>query len=61
MMGDHQEGFVSLKIMAIDQHVLARNSQFLNYWETVFDKNSAIIVRGIQFEVILMVIQLFMM
>jgi cyanophycinase len=61
MMGDHQEGFGFLKNVAIDQHVLARNRQFdmfdilKNRSELLgisIDENTAIIVRGNQFEVI---------
>jgi cyanophycinase len=61
MMGDHQEGFGFLKNVAIDQHVLARNRQFdmfdilKNHPELLgisIDENTAIIVRGNQFEVI---------
>jgi cyanophycinase len=60
MMGDHQEGFGFLKNVAIDQHVLARNRQFdmfdilKNRPELLgisIDENTAIIVRGNQFEV----------
>ena len=60
MMGDHQEGFGFLKNVAIDQHVLARNRQF-DMYEILknrpellgisIDENTAIIVRGNQFEV----------
>jgi cyanophycinase len=61
MMGDHQEGFGFLKNVAIDQHVLARNRQFdmfdilSNHPELLgisIDENTAIIVRGNQFEVL---------
>jgi cyanophycinase len=60
MMGDHQEGFGFLKNVAIDQHVLARDRQFdmfdilKNHPELLgigIDENTAIIVRGNQFEV----------
>lgn len=60
MMGDHQEGFGFLKNVAIDQHVLARDRQFdmfdilKNRPELLgigIDENTAIIVRGNQFEV----------
>lgn len=60
MMGDHQEGFGFLKNVAIDQHVLSRNRQFdmfdilKNRPELLgisIDENTAIIVRGNQFEV----------
>ncbi len=60
MMGDHEEGFGFLKNVAIDQHVLARNRQFdmfdiLKHRPELLgisiDENTAIIVRGDQFEV----------
>ena len=61
MMGDHQEGFNFLKNVAIDQHVLARNRQF-DMFEILkkhpellgigIDENTAIVVKGNQFEVI---------
>jgi len=60
MMGDHQEGFGFLKNVAIDQHVLVRNRQFdmfdilKNHPELLgigIDENTAIIVRGNEFEV----------
>jgi len=61
MMGDHQEGFGFLKNVAIDQHVLARNRQF-DMFEILknrpellgisIDENTAVVVRGNQFEVI---------
>ena len=60
MMGDHQEGFGFLKNAAIDQHVLVRNRQF-DLFDILkihpellgigIDENTAIIVRGNQFEV----------
>jgi cyanophycinase len=60
MMGDHQEGFGFLKNVAIDQHVLARNRQF-DLFDILkihpellgigIDENTAILVRGNQFEV----------
>ena len=60
MMGDHQEGFGFLKNTAVDQHVLVRNRQF-DLFEILkahpgllgigIDENTAIIVRGNQFEV----------
>lgn len=61
MMGDHQEGFGFLKNVAIDQHVIAPNRQFdmfdilKNRPELLgigIDENTAIVVRGNQFEVI---------
>jgi cyanophycinase len=61
MMGDHEEGFGFLKNVAIDQHVMARNRQFdmfdiLKHRPELLgigiDENTAIIVRGNQFEVI---------
>ena len=61
MMGDHQEGFGFLKNVAIDQHVLVRNRQFdlfdilKSHPELLgigIDENTAILVRGNQFEVI---------
>ncbi len=60
MMGDHMEGFGFLKNVAIDQHILVRNRQFdmfdilKNRPELLgigIDENTAIIVRGDQFEV----------
>ncbi|MCX6238945.1 MAG: cyanophycinase [Bacteroidia bacterium] len=61
MMGDHEEGFGFLKNVAIDQHVLARNRQF-DLFDILkkhphllgigIDENTAIVVRGNQFEVI---------
>lgn len=61
MMGDHEEGFGFVKNVAIDQHVLARNRQFDLF--TILkekpellgigiDENTAIIVRGDEFEVL---------
>jgi cyanophycinase len=60
MMGDHQQGFGFLKNVAIDQHVLVRNRQF-DLFDILkihpellgigIDENTAIIVRGNQFEV----------
>lgn len=61
MMGDHEEGFGFLKNVAIDQHVMARNRQFdmfdiLKHRPELLgigiDENTAIIVRGNQFEVV---------
>jgi len=61
MMGDHQVGFGYLKNVGIDQHVLRRNRQF-DLIEVVqahpellgigLDENTAIVVRGDNFEVI---------
>ena len=61
MMGDHEEGFGFLKNTAIDQHVLKRNRQF-DLIEVIrarpellgiaIDENTAIVVRGDEFEVI---------
>jgi cyanophycinase len=61
MMGDHQEGFGYIKNCAIDQHVLARNRQF-DLYEIMaahpellglgIDENTAIVVKGNNFEVI---------
>jgi cyanophycinase len=61
MMGDHEVGFGFMKNVAIDQHVLARNRQF-DMFEIMrkhpellgigIDENTAIIVRGNQFEVV---------
>jgi cyanophycinase len=60
MMGDHQQGFSFMKNTAIDQHVLARNRQFdmfeiLNAHPALLgigiDENTAIIVKGNEFEV----------
>ena len=61
MMGDHQEGMAFLRDVAIDQHLLRRNRQF-DLVEVIrahpdllgigLDENSAIVVRGDEFEVI---------
>lgn len=61
MMGDHEVGFGFLRDAAIDQHLLARNRQF-DLIEIIearpellgigLDENTAIIVRGDQFEVV---------
>tara|TARA_R110002012_G_scaffold321930_1_gene552447 strand:- start:28694 stop:29551 length:858 start_codon:yes stop_codon:yes gene_type:complete len=61
MMGDHEEGFNYLKNVAIDQHVLARNRHF-DMFEILkkrpellgigIDENTAIVVKGNEFEVI---------
>ena len=60
MMGDHEQGFAFLKSVAIDQHLLRRNRQF-DLIEVIearpdllgigIDENTAIVVRGDQFEV----------
>ena len=60
MMGDHEQGFAFLKNVAIDQHLLRRNRQF-DLIEVIeakpellgigIDENTAIVVRGDQFEV----------
>lgn len=60
MMGDHEEGFGFMKNVAIDQHVLARNRQF-DLFDILkkrpellgigIDENTAIIVKGNEFEV----------
>ncbi len=61
MMGDHEVGFGFLKRVAIDQHVLRRNRQFdlIDVIERHpdllgigIDENTAIVVRGDEFEVI---------
>lgn len=61
MMGDHTEGLGFLTSVAIDQHLLRRNRQF-DMLEIVeahpdllgigIDENTAIVVRGEEFEVI---------
>ena len=61
MMGDHTEGLGFLKGTAIDQHILMRNRQF-DLIEIIeqrpellgigLDENTAIVVRGDNFEVI---------
>lgn len=61
MMGDHEEGMAFLKDVAIDQHLLRRNRQF-DLIEVIekrpellgigIDENTAIVVRGDEFEVI---------
>ncbi|MEM9822026.1 MAG: cyanophycinase [Bacteroidota bacterium] len=61
MMGDHEAGFGFLKNTAIDQHVLARNRQF-DLFQILekrpellgigIDENTAMVVKGDQFEVI---------
>ncbi|MCH8875045.1 cyanophycinase, partial [candidate division KSB1 bacterium] len=61
MMGDHEEGLSFLKNVAIDQHLLKRNRQF-DLIEIIeakpellgigLDENTAIVVRGDEFEVI---------
>ena len=61
MMGDHEKGFGFLKNVAIDQHLLARNRHFdlqsiLKHRPELLgiglDENTAIVVKGDQFEVI---------
>ena len=61
MMGDHEEGLAFLKQTAVDQHLLQRNRQF-DMIEIIearpellgigLDENTAILVRGDEFEVI---------
>ena len=61
MMGDHEEGLALLKNTAVDQHLLQRNRQF-DLIEIIeahphllgigLDENTAILVRGDEFEVI---------
>lgn len=61
MMGDHEEGMAFLKNAAIDQHLLQRNRQF-DMIDVIqkrpellgigIDENTAIVVRGDEFEVI---------
>lgn len=60
MMGDHEVGFGFLKNTAIDQHVLRRNRQFdliavieahPELLGIGIDENTAIVVRGDEFEV----------
>lgn len=61
MMGDHEVGLGLLKNVTIDQHVLRRNRQF-DMLEVIekhpdllgigIDENTAIVVRGDQFDVI---------
>lgn len=60
MMGDHQVGFGYLRNTAIDQHVLRRNRQFdlipvieahPELLGIGIDENTAIVVRGDEFEV----------
>lgn len=61
MMGDHVRGFSYLKNSAIDQHLLARNrqndlteiiSKYPHLLGIGLDENTAIIVKGDEFEVI---------
>jgi cyanophycinase len=61
MMGDHEKGFSYLKNSAIDQHLLVRNRQndlpaiILKYPYLLgigLDENTAIVVKGNEFEVI---------
>jgi cyanophycinase len=61
MMGDHQVGFGFIKNIAIDQHLLALNRQF-DIFQILeahpellgigLDENTAIVVKGDEFEVI---------
>jgi cyanophycinase len=61
VMGDHEKGFGYLKNSAIDQHILVRNrqndlaeviSRFPNLLGIGLDENTAIVVKGNEFEVI---------
>jgi cyanophycinase len=61
IMGDHQKGFSYLKNSAIDQHILVRNrqndiaqvvSKYPGLLGIGLDENTAIVVKGNQFEVI---------
>jgi cyanophycinase len=61
MMGDHEQGFAYLKNSAIDQHLLVRNrqndlvsviSKFPHLLGIGLDENTAIVVKGNEFEVI---------
>ncbi|MBA4321751.1 MAG: cyanophycinase [Odoribacter sp.] len=61
MMGDHELGFAYLKNSAIDQHLLVRNRQndlpsvitkYPNLLGLGLDENTAIVVKGNEFEVI---------
>jgi len=61
MMGDHIQGFSYLKNSAIDQHILVRNrqndlpqviSRYPNLLGIGLDENTAIVVKGDEFEVI---------
>lgn len=61
MMGDHERGFSYLKNSAIDQHLLVRNrqndltgiiSKYPHLLGIGLDENTAIIVKGDEFEVI---------
>lgn len=61
LMGDHVQGFSYLKNSAIDQHLLARNrqndlpqviSKYPNLLGIGIDENTAIVVKGNEFEVI---------
>ena len=61
MMGDHEEGFGFISNVAIDQHTLARNRHF-DMFDILrnrpgllgisIDENTAIVVKGNEFEVI---------
>jgi cyanophycinase len=61
VMGDHEKGFGYLKNSAIDQHILVRNrqndldpliSKYPNLLGIGLDENTAIVVKGNEFEVI---------
>ena len=61
IMGDHIQGFSYLKNSAIDQHILVRNrqndlpqviSKYPNLLGIGLDENTAIVVKGDEFEVI---------
>jgi len=61
VMGDHEKGFGYLKNSAIDQHILVRNrqndlepviSKYHNLLGIGLDENTAIVVKGNEFEVI---------
>jgi cyanophycinase len=61
MMGDHEKGFAYLKNAAIDQHLLVRNRQndlpaVISKYPFLLgiglDENTAIVVKGDEFEVI---------
>lgn len=61
VMGDHEKGFGYLKNAAIDQHILVRNrqndldpliSKYPNLLGIGLDENTAIVVKGNEFEVI---------
>jgi len=61
IMGDHEQGFAYLKNSAIDQHLLVRNrqndlpaviSKYRHLLGIGLDENTAIVVKGDEFEVI---------